>query len=46
MCVRGSIMVFRTNRLVRRGEELCISYIEADVLCEPASLRNLELGGR
>ena len=39
-------MVFRTNRLVRRGEELCISYIEADVLCEPASLRNLELGGR
>jgi hypothetical protein len=42
----GAIAVFRTNRLVRKGEELCISYIESDVLCEPASLRNLELGGR
>ena len=42
----GAIAVFRTNRLVRKGEELCISYIESDILCEPASLRNLELGGR
>lgn len=42
----GAIAVFRTNRLVRKGQELCISYIESDILCEPASLRNLELGGR
>jgi hypothetical protein len=42
----GTLAVFRTNRLVRKGEELCISYIESDILCEPARLRNLEMGER
>jgi len=35
----GDITVFVTNRLVREGEELCISYIETELLSAPTSLR-------
>ena len=42
----GSLGVFRTNREVTQGEELVISYIESDVLAEPAALRNMALGSR
>lgn len=38
-CV-GDVMGFVTNQAVRAGTELCISYIEHDVLCEPAWRRN------
>lgn len=36
----GDIMFFVTNRDVRKGEEICISYIEHDILCESAERRS------
>lgn len=41
-CV-GDVMGFVTNQDVRAGTELCISYMEHDVLCEPAWRRNMML---
>jgi SET domain len=38
-CV-GDVMGFTTNQVVSAGIELCISYLEHDVLCEPAWRRN------
>jgi hypothetical protein len=38
-CV-GDVMGFTTNQAVTAGTELCISYLEHDVLCEPAWRRN------
>lgn len=42
-CV-GDVMVFVTNQNVPAGSELCLSYLEHDVLCEPAWRRNRMLG--
>ena len=39
----GDVMAFVTNRDVPAGDELCISYLEHDVLCEPAHRRNAML---
>lgn len=39
----GDIMFFVTNQAVAAGQELCISYIEHDVLCESPYRRNLML---
>jgi hypothetical protein len=39
----GDWAVFRTNQVVPKGEELCISYIEADLLCERAAVRQCAL---
>lgn len=39
----GDVMFFVTNQPVAAGHELCISYIEHDVLCESAYRRNLML---
>ena len=36
----GDIMWLVTNQNVKAGEELCISYLEHDVLCENAKRRN------
>ena len=36
----GDVMFFVTNQPVKAGEELCISYIEHDVLCESPFRRN------
>lgn len=41
-CV-GDVMGFVSNQAIKAGSELCISYIEHDVLCEPAYRRNLML---
>jgi len=30
----GDILFFVTNRFIQKGEEMCISYIETDALCE------------
>ena len=38
--------MLRANRDVRVGEELCISYIASEVLCEAPAVRTLMLGGR
>lgn len=35
----GDVTSFATNRPVPAGEELCISYIENELLCAPKSLR-------
>jgi len=35
----GDITAFVTNRSVEAGEELCISYVETDLLCAPRTLR-------
>ena len=35
----GDVMFFVTNQRVNPGEELCISYIEAEVLCEDVTRR-------
>lgn len=35
----GDVTVFVTNGEVQAGEELCISYIETELLCAPTSLR-------
>jgi SET and MYND domain-containing protein len=42
----GDIMYFRTNSAVKEGEELCITYIESEMLSEPLSVRNHLLGDR
>jgi len=39
----GDVTVFVTNRPVAASEELCISYIEAELLCAPTSLRQQSL---
>lgn len=39
----GDIMFFVTNQQIRAGEEVCISYIEHDILQESAYRRNLML---
>ena len=39
----GDVMGFVTNQFVPAQTELCISYIEHDVLCEPAFRRNAML---
>ena len=39
----GDVMFFVTNQDVAQGHELCISYIEHDVLCEGAKRRNAML---
>jgi hypothetical protein len=39
----GDVMGFVTNQEITAGTELCISYIEHDVLCEPPHRRNLML---
>jgi hypothetical protein len=42
----GEVAVFRTNQEVPRGDELCISYIESELLTEPLVVRNEALGDR
>ncbi|CAE8614107.1 unnamed protein product [Polarella glacialis] len=39
----GDITAFVTNRPIEAGEELCISYIESELLCAPTSLRSQSL---
>ncbi len=39
----GDIMFFVTNQEVKIGTELCISYIESELLCENATRRSLIL---
>mmetsp|Transcript_13147 Transcript_13147/g.24675 ORF Transcript_13147/g.24675 Transcript_13147/m.24675 type:complete len:489 (-) Transcript_13147:237-1703(-) len=39
----GDIMWFVTNQDIHAGQELCISYLEHDVLCESPHRRNLML---
>jgi len=39
----GDVMAFVSNQNITAGEEVCISYIEHDVLCETAYRRNLML---
>lgn len=39
----GDVMGFVTNQAIMAGSELCISYIEHDVLCEPSYRRNMML---
>ena len=39
----GDIMCFVTNQDIPAGSEVCISYIEHDILCESAYRRNLML---
>lgn len=39
----GDVMWLVTNQNVSEGEELCISYLEHDVLCENATRRNYML---
>ncbi len=41
-CV-GDVMGFVSNQAIEAGSELCISYIEHDVLCEPSHRRNMML---
>ena len=40
----GDVLVFRTNSAVAAGAELCISYIESEILSEPAATRTEYLG--
>ena len=40
----GDIMWFVANQEIREDSELCISYLEHDVLCEPVSRRTNMLG--
>jgi hypothetical protein len=42
----GDVQFFRTNGEVKAGEELCISYIESECLCENPVMRTALLGGR
>jgi SET and MYND domain-containing protein len=42
----GDIMYFRTNSAVAKGQELCITYIESEMLSEPMAVRNNLLGKR
>lgn len=42
----GDVAFFRTNRDVKQGEELCISYIESECLCESPAVRTALLGSR
>lgn len=42
----GDLAFYRTNQNVTRGTELCICYIESDVLCECAQVRMQYLGTR
>eukprot|EP00933_Yihiella_yeosuensis_P072671 TRINITY_DN81146_c0_g1_i1.p1 TRINITY_DN81146_c0_g1~~TRINITY_DN81146_c0_g1_i1.p1 ORF type:complete len:562 (+),score=128.18 TRINITY_DN81146_c0_g1_i1:50-1735(+) len=39
----GDITAFVTNRAIAAGDELCISYIESELLCAPTSLRRQSL---
>ncbi|CAE7449312.1 SET6 [Symbiodinium natans] len=39
----GDLTMFVTNRPVEAGAELCISYIESELLCAPKSLRSQSL---
>lgn len=39
----GDVMFFVSNQSIAAGDEVCISYIEHDILCEPAVRRNLML---
>eukprot|EP00434_Breviolum_minutum_P020530 symbB.v1.2.018103.t1/scaffold1432.1/size120878/7 len=39
----GDLTAFVTNQKVEAGEELCISYIESELLCAPKSLRSQSL---
>ncbi|EED90288.1 hypothetical protein THAPSDRAFT_24038 [Thalassiosira pseudonana CCMP1335] len=39
----GDVMFFVTNRSVKKGDELCFSYIEHEFLCESAEKRTLLL---
>jgi len=39
----GDLTAFVTNRPVKAGHELCISYIETELLCAPRSLRSQSL---
>merc|ERR1719215_196764 len=39
----GDLTAFVTNRPLKAGEELCISYIESELLCAPRSLRRQSL---
>jgi hypothetical protein len=42
----GDLLVLRTCKHVAAGEELCISYVGADLLCEAPAVRTFMLGGR
>ena len=42
----GDVTIFRTNRLIRANEELYISYIGSDLLCESKSIRDEFLDSR
>jgi len=39
----GDVMWFVANQDIAKGDEICISYLEHDVLCEPASRRTAML---
>merc|ERR1719230_950425 len=39
----GDAVIFRTNRKIPKGEQLCISYIESELLCAPTSMRHQTL---
>lgn len=36
----GDVMFFVTNQNISKGKELCISYIEAEILCESSQVRS------
>ncbi len=36
----GDVMFFCTNQNIVKGQELCISYIESEILCESANVRS------
>ncbi|OLQ01545.1 hypothetical protein AK812_SmicGene15684 [Symbiodinium microadriaticum] len=42
-CSFGDLTAFVTNQPVAAGSELCISYIESELLCAPKSLRSQSL---
>ncbi|TEB20644.1 hypothetical protein C9890_0036 [Perkinsus sp. BL_2016] len=42
----GDVTIFRVNRNISKGEELFISYIGTDLLCESTSVRHEFIGSR
>ncbi|CAJ1377058.1 unnamed protein product [Effrenium voratum] len=42
-CSIGDLTAFVTSRRLQAGDELCISYIESELLCAPKSLRSQSL---
>ena len=42
----GDVTIFRANRNISKGEELCISYIGSEILSESTSVRHEFIGSR